>query len=321
MTLSAGVIGVGSMGRNHARVYGELAGVRLAGVADADQAAAAAVAADHDTTAYGTTELLDRVDIVSIAVPTAAHADLVSACLDANVHVLVEKPFVTDLAVGRDLAERARDDGLVLQVGHVERFNPAVRTLTDIAPSLDIIAVDAQRLGPPVDRDDRTNVVHDLMIHDLDIVRSLVGGTPVDVNAATTADGDYATARCTFGDGTLASFTASRVTQQKVRSLAVTARDCQVVVDYLDQSVEIHRSATPAYVAEDGDIRHTMESVVERPVVESGEPLKAELDAFADAVRTGGDPVVTPEDGLFAVDLSRRILDAADATAVAEVSR
>jgi len=312
-TLRAGVIGVGSMGRNHARVYRELAGVELTGVADLDDHAAERVAVEYGTTAYETPDLLREVDLVSVAVPTQAHAPVVEQCIAAGVHALVEKPFVTDVDVGRDLAERAAEENVVLQVGHVERFNPAVRTLAKVAADLDVIAVDALRLGPPVDREIGSNVVYDLMIHDLDVVRSMLGEPPASVSAFMTADGEYATANCEFGDDTLATFTASRVTQQKVRRLGITARECRVLVDYIDQSVEIHRAAAPAYVEEGGDLRHTTESVIERPLVESGEPLKIELGAFADAVRDGTSPLVTAEDGLRAVELAHCVVAAADA--------
>jgi predicted dehydrogenase len=318
--LRAGVIGIGSMGRNHARVYGELPNTELVGVADLDVSAAERVAAEFETVATDPDTLLESVDIVSVAVPTPAHASVVEDCLDAGVHALVEKPFVTDLAVGRDLASRARELGITIQVGHVERFNPAVRTLTRIVDDLDIIAIDAQRVGPPVDRDRRTDVVFDLMIHDLDIAASLVDREAKSITASATADGDYATARIDF-DGVLATFTASRVTQRKIRRLGITARDCRVVVDYIEQSVEIHRSAAPAFVEENGDLRHSTESVVERPMVESGEPLKAELRSFADAVRNGDPPVVTAEDGLRSVELSHNVLSAATDNQFEEVMR
>ncbi|MFC3476455.1 Gfo/Idh/MocA family protein [Halobacterium litoreum] len=302
--LSVGVIGVGSMGRNHVRVYRELAETDLVGVADADREAAERVAGEYGTEAFATGDLLSRVDAVSVAVPTSAHAPLVADAIDAGVHVLVEKPFVADPEEGRALADAARDAGVTLQVGHVERFNPAVRTLASILPGLDVIAVTAERLGPPVDRDLDASVVSDLMIHDIDVACAMLDADPISVSASGTADGEYATAHCSFEGGVVASLTASRVTQQKVRRFAVTARECRVTVDYLDQSVEIHRSSTPEYVATNGDLRHRTESVVERPLVENGEPLKHELASFADAARNGTDPVVTAEDGVRAVELA-----------------
>jgi len=318
--LRAGVVGVGSMGRNHARVYRELRGVELAGVSDLDTAAAEAVADEFDARAVDLESLLDRVDVVSVAVPTAAHASVVEDSLDAGVHTLVEKPFVTDLSAGRALDRKARELGLTLQVGHVERFNPALRTAAKIVDGLDVIAIDAQRVGPPVDREERGDVVFDLMIHDLDIAASLVDGEPRTISASTTAGRDYATASVDF-DGVVGTFTASRVTQQKVRRLGVTARNCRLVVDYVEQSVEIHRSATPAYVEQNGDLRHTTESIVERPMVESGEPLKAELGSFVEAARTGEPPVVTAADGLRSVALSHDVVAATSGADTPGVTR
>lgn len=308
---AAGVIGVGSMGRNHARVYSELPNVELVGVADLDRAAARSVAQDYGTVVSDADDLLATADLVSVAVPTAAHPAMLERCIDAGVHALVEKPYVDDLARGRELAERARKAGLVLQVGHIERFNPAVRALADVVPNIEVLAVDAQRLGPPRNREVADSAVFDLMIHDIDVICALLDGTPVTVDAAGAADDHYATASCRFSDGVIASLMASRVTQRKVRKLGITARECRVCVDYMNQSVEIHRHTAPAYIESDGAVRERVESVVERPIVENGEPLKAELESFVASVASGTEPVVTAEDGLRAVEVARRIDDVA----------
>lgn len=305
--LRAGVVGAGKMGGNHARLYRDMPDVDLVGVADTDPEAAERAAAEYATQPLPTDTLLSAVNIVSIAVPTPAHADLVEACIDAGVHVLVEKPFVTNLERGRELIAAADSAGLTLQVGHVERFNPAVRTLTDIIADLDVIAIDAERLGPPINRSLGTSVVFDLMIHDIDIASALLDGEVVSIDATGTRDGEYAAASCVYDDDVVATFTASRVTQQKVRKLGITAEDCRIEVDYMDQSIEIHRGSLPEYVQRDGEIRHRTESVVERPFVENGEPLKHELTSFVDAVRSGTRPVVTAEDGLRAVELAANI--------------
>ncbi|QZP39808.1 Gfo/Idh/MocA family oxidoreductase (plasmid) [Halobaculum magnesiiphilum] len=295
------------MGRNHARVYRELADVELVGVADMDTEAAERVAREYGTVAYDTDDLLGVADAVSVAVPTSAHAPVLERCIDAGVHALVEKPFVDDLATGRELAARAEEAGVTVQVGHVERFNPAVRTLMRILPNLDVLAVDARRLGPPTDRELDGTVVSDLMIHDIDVINAVIDARPGTLGATGAADGDYATVQCVYEDGTVTTFTASRVTRRKVRRLEITARECLVVVDYLAQTVEIHRSEVPEYVESNGTVRHRTESVVERPFVETGEPLKAELGAFVEAVREGSEPMVTVEDGLAAVEFARQV--------------
>ncbi|QGA82418.1 Gfo/Idh/MocA family protein [Halomicrobium sp. LC1Hm] len=302
-SLRTGVVGVGNMGRHHARVYAQNRAVSLVGIADADEATAREVADDYDTTAMSTDELLDVVDAVTIAVPTRYHDDLVGRALDAGVHVLVEKPFVKDLADGEALVERAAAENLVLQVGHIERFNPAIRTLTEVLADHEVLAVEARRLGPPVDRDTTDTVTMDLMVHDLDVTLSLLDSGVRSVDAAGTCNGQHVTAQLSFEDDTVAQFSASRVTQQKVRQLAVTTRDARITVDYADQDVRIHRHSVPAYVENDGDVRYRHESVIEQPTVANGEPLVTELDAFVEAVVTDSEPVVSGTDGLRALEL------------------
>jgi predicted dehydrogenase len=316
MTVDVGVIGVGAMGRNHARVYAELPGANLVGIADADPDRAAEVATEVGTASHATAELLDRTDAVSIAVPTEYHADLADECIDAGVHALVEKPFVNSPAEGRALIERAEAAGVLLQAGHIERFNPAVTELTRIVDGVSPISIDARRLGPPND-DERSldeNVVHDLMIHDLDIVRSLVPEGIDRINALRTDDGQHANAQLLFEDGTVASLTASRVTQQKVRDLTITAEECYIELDYLTQTIEIHRQSRPEYMEIGGNIRYHHEGITERPMVQSGEPLRFELDSFVDSVAEHATPRITGEDGIRAVELADAVLERAEAT-------
>jgi len=310
--LRAGVVGVGSMGAHHVRVYNELPGVELVGLADADEDRAASVARKYGTAAREMEALLAEVDVASVAVPTRYHHEVAAAALDRNVSLLVEKPFVRDAEKGRDLIERARERDLTLQVGHVERFNPVVEVLQDVVPDLDVIAVDGRRLGPPVDRAGDDDVVMDLMVHDVDVVCSLVDRDLEPVAAMGARDGNHVTAQLQFEGDLVGSLTASRVTQEKIRDLSITARDCRVHVDYTTQSVEIHRHSVPEYEAEDGDVRFRHESVVERPAVDSGEPLKRELRSFAEAVRSGEEPVVTGADGLRAISVAKQIRAVAD---------
>ena len=303
--IRAGVIGVGSMGENHARVYSELPDVELAGISDRDETVARRVADEYGTERVEFDRLLDRCDVVTVAVPTPVHEDVVTDCLEAGVHVLVEKPIAETVEQGRAMAERARANDLVLQVGHIERFNPAVRTVTDLIEDLDVISVEAERLGPPIDRS-TGDVVSDLMVHDIDIVGSMLDAQPDTVTAMGTENGQYATATMEYDD-VVASLTASRVTQKKVRKLTVTARECLVEVDYLEQSVLIHRDSYPEYLTDDGQNRYRHESVVERPRVDNGEPLRHELEAFVEAARTGSEPVVTAEDGIEALETVQTI--------------
>lgn len=305
-TLAAAVIGVGSMGRHHARVYSELQNVSLIGVYDVQEEQARSIAAKYGTTVSSQSKLLEKADIVSVAVPTAYHYAVVRDALEADTHVLVEKPFVDDLARGRELAALAYARDLTLQVGHIERFNPATQVLMEIIPDLDVIGVDIKRLGPPVDRDGNDSVVMDLMIHDVDILLAIVDAE-IETIAATAHDPSHATAQVQFANRCVGSLTASRLTQQKVRELSVTAKSCQVNIDFIDQSVEIHRCSLPEYVEANGDIRYRHESVVERPMVDNSEPLKAELASFVDAVREGRDPVVTAAQAIRTLEVIEEI--------------
>ncbi len=305
-TVRTGVVGAGSMGENHARVYSELRTVDLVGVTDRDREVAGRVAAEYGTDAVSLEALLERADAVTVAVPTHAHAEVVSRCLEAGVDVLVEKPIAGSVEEGRALAERAREYGRVLQVGHIERFNPAVRMLEELVEDLEIISVEAERLGPPINRDALGNVVFDLMIHDVDVVGALLDRKPTSISAIGAADGRYATATMEYDD-IVATLTASRVTQKKVRKLTVTARECLVEVDYLEQSVLIHRDSYPEYLTDDGQNRYRHESVVERPRIATSEPLRCELESFVEAVRTGTEPEVTAEDGIAALETVQEI--------------
>lgn len=309
---NAAVIGVGKMGRHHARVYSELPDVNLVGVYDVDDDQAREVANDHGSRAMNMEALVHAADVASIAVPTQFHADMAEKCIDHGVDVLVEKPFVDDPEVGRDLLDRANQKGVTMQVGHVERFNPAIRTLADIVADLDVIAIDTQRLGPPPEgRQVDESAVLDLMIHDIDVVLAMLGEEPDEITAHGIKNNQYATADLEFDDGIIASLTASRVTQQRVRKLSITAEDCRVNVDYIDRSVEIHRHSLPEYIEDNGDVRYRHESIVERPTVQTGEPLKNELEAFVTAATTDADPVVSGEDGLRVLEVARKIDDIA----------
>jgi predicted dehydrogenase len=307
------------MGQNHARVYAELPNVELVGVADADAERAREVAASHDARALSMAELLDRAEAVSIAVPTAHHASVARECIETGVDTLVEKPFVADPSEGRALEALADERGVIVQVGHIERFNPAVRAVAEILDDQEVIAADAQRLGSPRERTIADNAVMDLMIHDIDVLLALVGEDVTTVNALGAEDNRYIDAQLRFESGVVASLTASRVTQKKIRQLSITTRECWIAVDYIDRSVEIHRHSLPEYVEREGGMHYRHEGVVERPMVDSGEPLKEELAAFVKCVRERATPLVTAEDGLRALSVARQIDRLADDRMEAEV--
>lgn len=305
--LNAGVVGVGQMGQHHARVYNEIPGANLVGVADSDAERAEQIARKYSTEPHDVDELIERSDVVSIVVPTSFHYEIATKCIDAGVDILVEKPLVEHPEKGHDLIRQAKRAGVTLQVGHIERHNPVVSTLQDIAPNLNVIAVEAKRLGPTPDRRIYDTAVIDLMIHDIDVVCSLFDSNVESVDAVGAADGRHATATLELADGTVSTLTASRVTQQKQRKLTITAEDCYVTCDYLNQSVQIHRQSVPEFVEDNGNVRYRHESVVENPAVENGEPLKYELESFLEASRNGAAPEVTGPEGIRALELARKI--------------
>lgn len=305
--IQAGVIGVGSMGRHHARVYDELTGIELAGVADVDRARAREIATENGTRAVDRQELLKTVDVVSVAVPTQHHYDVARDCIDNEVDVLVEKPLVRRPKRGRSLVSLANDAGVTLQVGHIERFNPAVEVIEELVDDLDVIAVEAERLGPPPDRKIDDSAVLDLMLHDIDILLELVDSDITSLSAVGARDGQYANANIQFENEVVGRLTSSRVTQRRVRRLSITAASRVIIVDYTEQSVRIHRHALPEYVENDGDISYRQESVIEQPAIQSVEPLKRELESFVRTATTGEEPVVTGEDGLRVLRVARAI--------------
>ena len=305
-----GVIGVGSMGRHHARVYHELPIADLVGVHDADADRALEVATDNNTQSLPLPDLLAETDAVSVAVPTEYHEEVARTCIDAGVDVLVEKPIAGDPETGRELVELAEEAGVRLHVGHVERFNPAVTALTEMIDELTPVALSARRLGPPPGREINDDPVIDLMIHDIDVLLSLFD-EPSSVATAYANDHPHVTTQLRYDDGFLATLTASRASQKRVRELELTAEECTVSLDYTDQSIRIHRRTVPEYVQQNGDVRFRNRSVVELPTIDSVEPLKEQLSTFIEACATDEDRPVSGEDGLRALKMAERIRDAA----------
>ncbi len=303
--LRVGVIGVGHLGQHHARLYAALPSAKLVGVVDADHGRAKLIGDRYQVPAYGQpAALLKQVDAVSVAVPTSAHHAVVRTCLEAGVHVLVEKPIAVTVAEGRELVELAQRRQRLLQVGHIERFNPAIRAVRPYVGRPGFI--ECHRLSPFGERGTDVDVVLDLMIHDLDMVLSFRPGPVEEVRAAgvpvLTQKIDIANARISFGSGCVANLTASRVSVTRMRRLRLFQRDAYLSVDYQTRQGAICRR-----VLGSGE-RPTIE--VEEVHGGDEEPLKLELEAFLHAIATGTQPVVSGEDGVAALDLAYQVLDA-----------
>jgi predicted dehydrogenase len=302
--LRAGVIGVGALGRHHARVWASLPGARLVGVFDVDPARAAEVAGRHGCRAYADEEaLLADAEAVSVAVPTVDHHAVARRALERGRDVLLEKPMTATLAEADDLMGVAAARGALLQVGHIERFNPATETL--LAAGKGARFVEVHRLGSFSPRSLDVDVVLDLMIHDLDIVLALDGSEPVQIEAVgvpvLTPRVDIANARLRFASGLIANLTASRVSVERTRKFRVFAPRTYVSADFTAREAQVYRLETDE--AGKPRIASARQGAPDR------EPLRLQIEAFARAVRDRTRPVVAGDDGRRALALARAILD------------
>jgi len=298
------VIGVGALGRHHARIFATLPDVDLAGVVDINEARAREIGglvnAQWTTSAA---EMVGRVDAVTVAVPTESHAAVALPFLQRGIAVLVEKPLARDSREAQQMLDAAAASGAVFGVGHTERYNPAVAA---VRPLLDHPRfIEVHRLGTFPDRSLDIDVVFDLMIHDLDVVLSIVPSEVVAVEAVgvavLTPKPDIANARLKFASGCIANITASRISKDRIRKIRIFQRDAYLSVDYAAQEVERWRlvKGNGAMPAIDGG---KLEVVQE-------EPLKRELADFVAAVQEKRAPGVTGADGLRAIELAQRITD------------
>jgi predicted dehydrogenase len=299
------VIGVGHLGRHHARILSAMAGAELTGVVDVLGDRALNVAAEFGTRAFAGPGELPAVDAVVVAVPTEAHGDVASRFLRGGVHVLVEKPIARTLTEADRMIESAAAGRAVLAVGHTERFNPAVSAA--IAHISRPGFVEIHRLGVFPERSLDIDVVYDLMIHDLDVLLATVDERVVSLEAVgvpvLTHRVDIANARLKFSSGCIANLTASRISRERVRKVRFFQPNSYLSIDYASQEVERYELRT------DGAGPAIQGGKLE---VARGEPLRLELEDFADAIRSGRRPRVTAEDGRRALELARRISDAID---------
>lgn len=316
--LKLGVIGTGRMGRNHCRVYSSMRHIELVGVFDADRYAADLAASQCRVSRYAEIDdLLSEVDAVSIATPTSTHFNIAMHCLHQGVHVLLEKPIATNTIHGDALAEVARMNGLVLHVGHVERFNPAYRELRSLFGEMVPYAVDIRRLSPYLGSTRDVDVVMDLMTHDIDLALDLAGEMPASVSAhgisAHSGDIDHAVAHLRFANGLVVTLTASRLTEQQVRTVEVTAQDAYVVADLLHKNVSIYRNTVSEWTEDSQRIsRHHLENIAEHVSVPSFEPLYLQLQFFIDCVNEQKVSPLSARAAINAVKLAEKIRWAAN---------
>ncbi len=299
------VVGVGYLGRHHARIYAGLPGVELIGVVDADAQRAQTVAAEFGCfAASDVIALFGKVDAVSVAVPTALHHPVASALLENGIHLLLEKPMTATLPEADALIALADRNGCILQVGHVERFNAGVRALR--RELIDPRFIECHRMGTFVERGIDVHVILDLMIHDLDIVLSLIPSALAEVRAVgvsvLTPNIDIANVRLAFENGAVANLTASRVSGAKLRKLRVFQPETYFSLDYAQPELIVCRR-----MAQTGVARPSV--VTEKIVLDGEEPLRAELASFVESVATRRQARVSGRDGRAALALALQVID------------
>ncbi|MDZ7291625.1 MAG: Gfo/Idh/MocA family oxidoreductase [candidate division KSB1 bacterium] len=320
--IPVGVAGVGRLGQLHARLYREVEGAKLVGVYDTDTARAQALAGEIGVRCFTSYEdLLDGTEAVNIVAPTSSHFELAKKALEANKHIFIEKPITATVQEANQLIALATLHQRILQVGHIERFNAALRALENF--SLTPRFIESHRLASFDPRGTDVAVVLDLMIHDIDIILSLVKSPLARIDASGVAivseEPDIANVRLQFANGCVANVTASRISQKKMRKMRIFQRDAYISIDFLQGLTEVFRLVAPEETMKPGSFpvvlgkldqgarqRHIVYEKLQAP---EGNALKMELASFINAIRTGTPPPVTGEDGRRALEVATTITE------------
>ena len=316
-----GVVGVGHLGSLHAKMYSEIESASFVGVYDIDESKRNAVAAAYPgLTAFASLdELLKKVDAVSVATVTSRHSEVAKRALEAGVHVLIEKPITQSVAEADELIAIAKTKGCLIQVGHIERFNPAILALEsyDLKPMF----IESHRLAQFNPRGTDVAVVLDLMIHDIDVILSLVGSSVVKIDAngvAVVSDSvDIANARIQFENGCVANVTASRISQNKMRKMRMFQHNGYISIDFSQGLAEVFRlvgdgestAQSTMLLGQIGEGTKKRNIVYEQPEVKEVNALKYELESFVSAIRDKKEPVVSGIDGRRALEVAQQILN------------
>jgi predicted dehydrogenase len=307
------VVGAGNMGANHVRVYDELPGAELVTVVEPDDERAREVRDQYDVAVVDDVADIDGADAASVTVPNRFHREVAEECIETGLDVLVEKPLATTVEDAEAIVEAASDHDAVLQVGHIERFNPAVETLGELLDRQEVISLEAHRLGPFNDHLTEESVIFDLMIHDLDVIDSLVDVPLEELNSLGSTPRssklDFATAQFRFENGVLGTATSSHVTNGKVRTLDVTTRDAYIMVNYQEQHISVQRRGTEKTTTLLDQSGYRTETIQESPYIQNREPLKNELEHFIECVETDETSRVSGADGVRAVELATAVTD------------
>ena len=315
--MKIGVIGVGHLGQHHARILNELKDTELIGVYDSNQSRTEEIAYKNNCKTFTeVTDLLSEVDAVNIATPTTTHFDFGKQCLLAGKHIFIEKPICSNLEDAEDLVSIAEKNNLKIQVGHIERFNPAIMALSKTL--INPIFIEANRLAPFTPRGSDVPVVLDLMIHDIDIILSLVKRKVKSIKAIgipiLTNDIDIANAKIEFENGALANITASRISLKRERKIRFFQKDMYISLDYQNKSVqivkknpEIDKIMTEIMAGKRQPIISELYNTQKLEIIEK-EPLKTELESFIDAMQNNKRPIVNGQDGYEALRVAFMIM-------------
>ncbi|MFC1549808.1 Gfo/Idh/MocA family protein [Candidatus Neomarinimicrobiota bacterium] len=315
--LKIGVIGVGHLGQHHAKHYHLMSDVNLIGVFDLNQRRANEIAKTYNSRSYSDlSKLIETCDALSIVTPTKFHAEVAKQCFAAKKHVFVEKPITKTVAEADELIELASQVGVTLQVGHIERLNPALLPLNDI--DLNPKFIEVQRLAPYTTRGTDVPVVLDLMIHDIDIILALVQSPVKNIHATgvsiLTQSVDIANARIRFENGTVANITSSRIAKNKVRKIKVFQRDMYITIDFLLGLTEVyriidfnHKNSKPLVSAPYEQNGQQREIVYEKPALQQIDALHMELKNFVDSINGKATPIVDGKAGRDALSVAIKI--------------
>jgi predicted dehydrogenase len=304
--IRTGVIGTGYLGKFHADKYSELAESELVGIVDTDYEAAQTISNRLKVPAFKSyEELFDRVDAVSIVVPTELHHKIAKDFLLNGIDVLVEKPMTTTLEEAEDLIETAKKNKCVLQVGHLERFNAAVLALNNVIKQP--LFIESHRLAPFKDRGTDVDVILDIMIHDIDIILNIVGSPvkaihAVGVPVVSSENNDIANVRLEFESGCVANVTASRISAKEMRKIRIFQHDKYLSIDYAAQQVEV-------YGKTDSDEHDTPQITYDQIDIKQGDSLKEEIRSFLNAVKSRSIPEVPGEAGKNALKVALEIVE------------
>lgn len=304
--VKVGVVGIGNMGQHHARIYDEMSQVKLVGLVDIDKTKGDILSKKYNTNFYTDyKKLFGHVKAVNIVVPTSLHYQIAMDFLKQGIHVLVEKPITLSLNQAKELVSIAKNKNLILQVGHLERFNPAVGVLKNLLKKP--LFIETQRHSYPTNYNLDVGVVWDLMIHDLDILSTFINSPIVDIHANGLSlysnFEDLALVRIFFENGCIANLLASRISGEKLRKLKIIEEKQTMYLDFINQTLSVMHAP-----------KNGRASIIEDIEIEKKEPLQLELEHFTECVATNRTPLVTGEDGKKALELAIQIVDSMQIT-------